>query len=385
MTHRTSILLSCSLFALGACWGLGFQGAFLQHARGQFVNETNKVTREQRYADLQREADFFDRQSRVVNAAAELMGESVVHIEAEKIDRNSRGVGLVEEAGSGVIVQFDSKPGEHFVLTNAHVIRNAQLSRITIKLSDGRIADAERVWTDPATAVAVVRLRSMPRLVAARLADSDSVGIGQFVLAMGSPFGLSHSITFGIISAKGRRDLELGNNEVKYQDFMQTDAAINPGNSGGPLVNLRGEVIGINTAIASNSGGNEGIGFSIPINMVVRIARQLIEHGGVMRAFLGVTLDPKFGAAEAARLGLPSPRGAKITGVRDNTPASNAQLREGDVVLEFNGVRIDDDAHLINVVSLTDVGDDIPITIWRNREVVRKTVRVGDRAKLDTP
>ncbi len=124
------------------------------------------------------------------------------------------------------------------------------------------------------------------------------------MLAVGSPFGLSHSVTYGIISAKGRRDLELGDGGVRYQDFMQTDAAINPGNSGGPLINLRGEVIGINTAIASNSGGNEGIGFSIPINMVMVIARQLIDHGTVNRAYLGVSLDSKFSADLGGRAGL---------------------------------------------------------------------------------
>ena len=142
----------------------------------------------------------------------------------------------------------------------------------------------------PTTDVAVLAV-SAPDLTAAPLGDSDRMEIGDFVLAVGSPFGLSHSVTFGIISAKGRRDLHLGEvDTVQFQDFLQTDAAINPGNSGGPLVNLRGEVIGINTAIASNSGGNEGIGFAIPVNMFMTVARQLIETGKVTRAFLGVNM-----------------------------------------------------------------------------------------------
>ena len=138
-------------------------------------------------------------------------------------------------------------------------------------------------------------------LIPASLGDSDRMEIGDFVLAVGSPFGLSHSVTFGIISARGRHDLELGDATIRFQDFLQTDAAINPGNSGGPLCNLRGQVIGINTAIASNSGGNEGIGFSIPVNLFMGVARQLIDNGKVTRAFLGVTLDAKFGARDGRR------------------------------------------------------------------------------------
>ena len=152
--------------------------------------------------------------------------------------------------------------------------------------------------------------------------------IGDFVLAVGSPFGLSHSVTFGIISAKGRRDLELGDGEVRYQDFLQTDAAINPGNSGGPLFNLRGEVIGMNTAIASSSGGNEGIGFTIPINMVMMIARQLVERGTVVRAYLGVGLDDSSAPAAATSVGLPRPGGARLKCRRlPASPAEAAKLK----------------------------------------------------------
>ena len=194
---------------------------------------------------------------------------------------------------------------------------------------------------------------------------------------------MSHTVTFGIISAKGRRDLELGDERIQFQDFLQTDAAINPGNSGGPLLNLRGEVVGMNTAIATSSGGSEGIGFTIPINMAMSIARQLIGHGSVVRAFLGVTLDPNFNEQVATSLGLPQVEGSHVTGITPNSPAAAAKLQVDDVILEFNGTPIDDDAHLVNLVSLTDVGKPVPVVVFRDRKVIRLTVKVGDRAHFD--
>ena len=205
-----------------------------------------------------------------------------------------------------MIVEINGKP---YILTNRHVVDDASLSNINIHLADGRLLHPTNVASDRRTDVAILTLDAQD-VMPARLGDSGRVEIGDFVLAVGSPFGLSHSVTYGIISAKGRRDLELGDGSIKYQDFFQTDAAINPGNSGGPLLNLRGEVIGINTAIASSSGGSEGIGFTIPINMAISVARQLVEQGRPMRAYLGVGLNDTFGPADASRLGLPSGRGA---------------------------------------------------------------------------
>jgi serine protease Do len=209
------------------------------------------------------------------------------------------------------------------------------------------------------------------------IGNSDQVEIGDFVLAFGSPFGLSQSITFGIISAKGRRDLELGDDSVRFQDFMQTDAAINPGNSGGPLINLRGEVVGMNTAIASSSGGNEGIGFTIPVNMVMVVARQLVERGTVVRAYLGVKLDGKFGPTIAKSVGLRQPRGAYVTEITANSPAAAAGIKPSDVILEFNGVRVEDDSHLINLVSLAEVGKEVPLLVLRERKLTRLTVKTA--------
>src|SRR5690606_862564 len=251
-----------------------------------------------------------------------------------------------------------------------YVVKGATTDSIKIRLSDGREITPLRVLADPETDVAVMPVEARS-LVPARLGNSDELEIGDFVLAVGSPFGLSHSVTFGIISAKGRRDLELGEG-VRLQDFMQTDAAINPGNSGGPLLNLRGEVIGMNTAIASSSGGNEGIGFTIPINMVMIIARQLIDNNGVVnRAYLGVNLDSKFTPVAATKLGLPRPRGAHVSGIVPDSPAEVAQLRTDDVILEFAGVPIDNDSHLVNLVSLTEVGKEVPILVFRNGETIR--------------
>lgn len=327
------------------------------------------------FNSLAAEVEQLEKQSNVLKKVVKLVSPTVVHIEADKIDQLSLRFGRqgqIEEAGSGCIIAL---AGRYFVLTNRHVIKNAVMRDIKIKLADGRILTPERVWSDPATDVAVMAI-SGQRLVPARIGNSDQVEIGDFVLAVGSPFGLSHSVTFGIVSAKGRRDLELGD-DVKFQDFMQTDAAINPGNSGGPLMNLRGEVIGINTAIASSSGGSEGIGFTIPINMAMVIARQLVERGTVVRAFLGVRLDAKFGPAMATTVGLQRPRGTRITEITPGSPAESAKLQVNDIILEYDGVRIDNDSHLINLVSLTPVGKDVPVVVLRQRSLLTVRVKVG--------
>jgi serine protease Do len=349
--------------------------------------ERPEASRPEQRADLQRElerqAKLIEAQSAVVKIVAKLVGPSVVHIESDvppdgnsAYSRNRH----VEEAGSGVIIQ---QQGSFYVLTNSHVIRGADEKAIRISLADGRRIHPTKVLHDKETDVAVLAI-SAPDLVAAPLGDSDRLEIGDFVLALGSPFGLSHSVTFGIISAKGRRALRLGDvdREVLYQDFLQTDAAINPGNSGGPLINLRGEVVGINTAIASNSGGNEGIAFAIPMNMFRIVARQLIDTGTVVRAYLGVNLNSKYGPAMAAELGLPRPVGAHVNGIIPNTPAERAKLQTDDVILEFNHTPIEDDAHLVNLVSLTEVGKKVTLLIFRNRKPISVMVEVGDRGKL---
>ncbi len=336
---------------------------------------------EELYKQLQKQAEYWERQAAVVKTVVKLVRPTVVHIEAEPGIPTSPprpGAQRVEEAGSGVIVQIQ---GKFYVLTNRHVIKGSGIGGIKISLADGRRIFPTRMWDDPESDVAVLAVDA-PGLVAARLGKSKEVEIGDFVLAVGSPFGLSHSVTFGIISAKGRRDLELGHAEVVFQDFLQTDAAINPGNSGGPLINLRGEVIGINTAIASNSGGNEGIGFAIPIDMFMFVASQLIQKGKVERAFLGVHLDSRFGPAMAAEVGLPRPIGARVSGVTAQSPAAAAGVQIGDIILQFDGQLVEDAGHLINLVATTPVGKKVPLVLFRDRKTLTLEVMLANRAQF---
>ncbi len=329
------------------------------------------------YKQLQSQAEFLERQSAVIKIAAKLVGPTVVFIQADASYRAApapRGR-RVEEAGSGVIVELR---GKAYILTARHVIGGIPPEGIQVTLADGRRLRPERVWEDPETDVAVLGVTA-PHLVAAPLGDSDRVEVGDFVLAVGSPFGLNNSVTLGIISGKGRRDLDLGDSGVRLQDFLQTDAAINPGNSGGPLVNLRGEVVGITTAIASRSGTSEGVGFAIPINLFLAVARQLIDEGRVTRGFLGVTLDGEFGPAMAAELGLPRPLGARVVQVAENSPAAAAGLRVGDVVIRFGGVPVENDSHLVNLVSLTPAGKQVEVVILRDHRTQVLRVTVGQR------
>lgn len=360
-------------------------GGFVQvdRAAGQDPLATSPVydpaSREKLYQQLYRDVEELERHSNILKTVVKLVSPTVVHIEAVRTE-GSRSYGrsrTVEEAGSGVIVSFDTK---YYVLTNRHVIRDAANGSINIGLSDGRQIHPTRVWSDRDTDIAIM-LIDVAEIVPARIGDSNKVDIGDFVVAVGSPFGLSRSVTYGIISAKGRRDLELGDGNVRFQDFLQTDAAINPGNSGGPLISLRGELVGINTAIASQSGGNEGIGFSIPINMVIAVAKQLIDRGTVARAFLGVTLDSKFSSDAATRLGMPRRIGAHVIRVTPGSPAEQSQLQVGDVILQFNGIGIEDDSHLVNVISLTPIGSEIPIVLFRDSKLINLKSTVGD---LDT-
>lgn len=335
--------------------------------------------RERLYSELAADVAELEQRGSILKRVVKLATPAVVHIEAKRDNESVRPTrGDAEEAGSGVIIE---RHGKRFVLTNRHVIKYSTLNGINIKLSDGRIVHPKQVWSDPGTDVAIMSISSEGTLTA-RIGDSSRLEIGDFVVAVGSPFGLSHSVTYGIISAKGRRDLRLGDDGVQYQDFLQTDAAINPGNSGGPLLNLRGEVIGLNTAIASATGANEGIGFAIPINMVMVIADQLIERGTVVRAFLGVRLDSSFGPAEAAQLGLARPEGARVTGITRNSPAELARIQVGDVILEFDGTRIEDDMHLINLVSLTPVHKEVDVRLLREGRPVGMRVRVANKAQV---
>ncbi len=337
----------------------------------EFASES-QIDREQLYADLAQDVDALQRELGIYKRVAKLVSPAVVHVESTPLPK-FRFHQDVEEAGSGVIVQYR---GNNYVLTNRHVIKHSQEDLIRLELADGRELHPTQIWSDADTDVAVLAVAA-DHLIPARLGNSDSAEIGEIVLAFGSPFNLQQSVTRGIISAKSRSNLDLGEGEVVYQKFLQTDAAINPGNSGGPLVNLRGEVIGINTAIASNSGGNEGIGFSIPVNVVVRIMRQLIENGQVERGFLGVKLDASFDATSARYLGLPRLMGTRISEINETSPAADAKMRIDDVILRFDGMQVEDMEHLINLVKRTEIGRKVELVIFRDRRVEKSHVSIG--------
>ncbi len=332
---------------------------------------------EARYQELDRNFELFQHINHTFELVAKTVAPAVVHIVARKTrDGEDKQLRRYEETGSGVVVA-DGAKSNRYVLTNNHVIEGTSPSEIYIHLHDGRVMHPTRVWTDAKADIAVLDMGTTD-LTAARLGDSDSSAVGTWVLALGSPFGLTHSVSHGIISARGRHEEELQADGVENQDFLQTDAAINPGNSGGPLVNLKGEVIGINTAIASNGGGSEGVGFSIPINLAKWIMRQLLKNGKVSRGAMGVDLaDLKPETAD--ELGLKRPRGAKVLAVHPDSPASAAGIEPGDVILRFNGSEISDLNHLINLVSMAPIGAKAAVVVWRNRRSVEIAVVVADR------
>ncbi|MBT4867349.1 MAG: PDZ domain-containing protein [Planctomycetaceae bacterium] len=377
MKRSTTLILCSSVLAAGFVIGMTADG-WLQpsHVRASALSFSDA---DRLFAELDSDTGSLMESSRLLTKIAKVATPSVVHIQSEY--RSPRG-SMVEETGSGVIMT-SPKSSDTFVVTNRHVIANAKLKDIAIHIFDGRLIHPTHVLKDSATDVAVLKIDAT-NLHPARWSNSDKLEIGHMVLAMGSPFGLSQSVTFGIVSAKGRRSLKLGKETtVLNQDFLQTDAAINPGNSGGPLIDLHGRVVGINTAIASNSGGNDGIGFSIPSNLVRRVVDQLLEHGRVQRAYLGVKLDPSFEADEARRLQLDRVRGARIVEVYSKTPASKANLKFDDVVLEFNGTKVEDENHLINLVSLTAVGRKVTLSVFRNGKKMDVEVLLTDRDDLN--
>jgi serine protease Do len=258
-----------------------------------------------------------------------------------------------QSLGSGVIVSPDG-----YIITNNHVIEQADEIRVT--LFDKRSFKAKVIGADNKTDVAVVKIDA-DNLYAVQWGDSDKLQVGEFVLAIGNPYGLSHTITMGIISAVGRANVGIAD----YEDFIQTDAAINPGNSGGPLVNTRGEVIGINTAIFSKSGGYQGIGFAVPSNMARLVMDQLIQKGKVTRGWLGVTIQ-EITPELSQKFGLKTAEGALIGDVAKGSPAEKAGLKRGDIILEFNGKKIDDVGNLRNMVAQSKVGARIPLTVMRS-------------------
>ncbi len=270
--------------------------------------------------------------------------------------------------GSGFVFTSNHKllDNKTYILTNNHVVEGND--KISVKFLDGREFEAKIKGTDPKSDIAVIEIEASG-LPAVQIGDYSQLEVGEWVVAIGNPFGLSHTLTVGVVSAKGRTSLGIND----YEDFIQTDAAINPGNSGGPLVNLDGEVIGMNTAIFSRSGGYMGIGFAIPINLVERIANQLIEKGEVVRGYLGIMIQP-LTADLAKSFDLESDRGILIAQVTKNSPADKAGLKTGDVIVNYQGRPVNDTGDFRNQVAMAQPGSKVEFDIIRDGK--QRTVSV---------
>ena len=271
----------------------------------------------------------------------------------------------MQSLGSGFIVDPSG-----LVVTNNHVIDGAD--EITVTLQDNTSLKATVVGRDDRVDVALLRVKSDKPLPAVKFGDSDTERVGDWVLAIGNPFGLGGSVTAGIVSARGR-DIRQG----PYDDFIQTDAAINRGNSGGPLFNMNGEVIGINTAIYSPSGGSIGIGFSIPANMAKNVVTQLKDFGRIRRGWLGVRIQ-QVTPDIAESLGLKSAGGAMVAGVNDGGPADQAKIRNGDIILKFNNQDVKEMHNLPRIVAETPIGQEVPVTVWREGHETTVQAKVGE-------
>lgn len=275
-----------------------------------------------------------------------------------------------QSLGSGVIVSADG-----YIVTNYHVVEKAE--EIMVTLFDKQDYKGKVIGSDPKTDIAIIKINAR-QLPAINWGNSDELEVGEFVLAFGNPFGLSHTVTMGIVSAIGRANVGIAD----YEDFIQTDAAINPGNSGGPLVNVKGELIGVNTAIFSKTGGYQGIGFAVPSNMVNSIMTQLIKEGKVTRGWLGVAIQ-KVTPGLADKFGLDKPEGALITEIFENSPAEKAGLKRGDIILKVNKKNVSDVETLRNIISQSKVGSTIVLTLLRDKKKIELEAIVAE-LKQDT-
>jgi serine protease Do len=281
----------------------------------------------------------------------------------------------VQALGSGVII---SKGG--YIITNNHVVQNADT--IEVILYDGTKLEAKLIGADPRTDLAVVKIEPVTGMKYASFGNSEVCEVGEWVIAIGSPRGLSSTVTAGIISAKNRTDIGvLG--PTGYEDFIQTDAAINPGNSGGPLINLKGEVIGINALIVSASAGSEGLGFAIPSNMAKEISDSLIKYGKVVRGYLGVNIqDITFEMAKSLKLEKGF-KGVIIADIVPEGPADKGGIEQGDIIISYDGKRIETVAELRNGVAATEPGTTVRVTVLRNNKELNLSVRIGELEKAE--
>mgnify|MGYP002644094126 FL=1 len=297
---------------------------------------------------------------------AEKLTPSVVNISSfsQSETENSEGnTPLSESLGSGFIID-----GNGYIITNNHVVDKAE--SISITLSDNTKTEARVIGKDPKTDLALIKIETKRPLNAVKFGDSDKIRVGDWVLAIGNPFGLGSSVTAGIVSAKSR-DIESG----PYDSFIQTDASINQGNSGGPMFNLQGEVIGISSAIFSTTGASQGVGFAIPANLAGWVISQLKEHGEVKRGWIGIKIQPNTPEI-ADSLGISANQGVVVSGVTEQGPAQKAGLQAGDIVLSFNRQPIDNTKNLSRLIAETKIGTPAPIEIWRSGQKQTLTVPI---------
>jgi serine protease Do len=384
--HKPGILLSFCLMALLAATLLG-----LPHDAIHVTGDQGSTVQGGRIHELMQEI------SHAFEQAAARVSQFVVPIYAEQVVQTQGGMPddslkdffgedffkrffgapsqptrrTVRSLGSGVIVSSDGH-----ILTNNHVVEGAD--KLTVVLADRKRYPARIIGTDPLTDVAVIKIEAV-QLPFATLGDSDAVGVGDWVIAVGNPFELMHTVTHGIISAKGRSSVGL----AAYEDFFQTDAPINPGNSGGALADLDGNVIGVNTAISSPTGGNVGLGFAIPINMAKSVMSELLAKGKVVRGYLGLS-SQEIDEELAKALKLESTSGALVSQVTPGDPADRAGIRAGDVIVVFDGRKVADSTALRNMASQTAPGATVKIGLLRDGSPLDVTVTLGERPKDET-
>lgn len=367
---------------------LGFAGREVYQHLNLFkpeggIAEDGKVLKEEGIQLAQKLSEAF-------SVVAERSASAVVYIETERVVTGTPGFHPFDFFGDEFFRRFFSPPRfrergagsgfiiskDGYIVTNNHVVEKAQ--KITVKLLDGRVFQGKVVGTDPFSDVALIKVdaNNLPTLP---LGNSDMIRVGEWVIAIGNPFGLTHTVTVGVVSAKGRSGIGV----TDIEDFIQTDAAINPGNSGGPLLNLKGEVIGMNTAIFSRSGGYMGIGFAIPINIVKTVVEQLKTKGKVERGWLGVViqdLTPDL----AKELGLKVTEGVLITEIIPDSPAAKAGLKEKDVIIKVNGKPVRNASELRSQILILKPGTEVELEIIRNGEkkIVKATIEAPKRGIL---
>lgn len=324
--------------------------------------------------ELHATTEHFEKLGSLFRQCIEQAAPAVVNIQVMQTrpasTKGVRSPKMTEESGSGIVATIDQK---QVVLTNRHVIGEAEREVIQILTHDRRLLTPIKITTNEDFDIAVIEVdEKLPRT--AQFGNSDQVQVGDMVLAIGNPFGLDRSVSMGIISAVGRRRVPGAASSVPRIGFFQTDAAINPGSSGGMLLNMRGETIGIVTAIATQGGGSEGVAFVMPINAVTRIAEQLVQTGTIVKPHIGFNFEQAISLEERRNLGIDRLIGAKIKGITPDSPAARAGLKVGDVILTFNNTEVEDDLHVTHLVVQSEIGKPVALRVNRNREILNVTI-----------